>query len=141
MWYPYYQCTGLWFLRATFHIWPDQCVVFLGKTLHSYSASPKEDKWVQVNCQGSLRKPEEVLGKRGVVTCHGLPPHPRGVAILQATLSMKINKFQQIRADLTSSHRQDSQLMSHFNLIACCFLPEDYSLPAITMYTFLLIQY
>ena len=56
------------------------CVVFLGKTLNSHSASlhPGVLKWVPVNCWGNLTN-------CGVVTCDGLAFHPGGVEILLAT--------------------------------------------------------
>jgi len=54
-----------------------RCVVFLGKTLNSHSASLHPVyKWVPANCWG---KPT----CRGV-TCDGLEPHPGGVEILLA---------------------------------------------------------
>ena len=54
------------------------CVVFLGKTLNSHSASlhPGVLKWVPANCQDNLTK---MLAQ---VTCDRLASHPGGVAIL-----------------------------------------------------------
>jgi len=54
------------------------CVVFLGKTLYSHSASlhPGE-KWVLASCWGNLTN-------CGVVTCKGLPSRPGEVEILLA---------------------------------------------------------
>ena len=60
---------------------PDRghCVVFLGKTLYSHSASllSQEYKWVLANCWGNLTN---FWG----VTCDGLASHPGGVEILLA---------------------------------------------------------
>ena len=52
------------------------CVVFLGKTLYSHSASlsTQEYKWVPVNCWGNLTN---CWG----VTCDGLASRPGGVEI------------------------------------------------------------
>ena len=57
------------------------CVVFLGKTLNSHSASisTQEYKWVPANCWGNLTNCEEV-------TCNGLAYRPGQVEILLATL-------------------------------------------------------
>ena len=53
------------------------CVVVLGQTLNSYSASlsTQEFKWAPGNCKGNLTK---CWG----VTCDGLASHPGRVAIL-----------------------------------------------------------
>jgi len=52
------------------------CVVFLGETLYSHSASLRQEhKWVLANCWGNL------TNCRGV-TCDGLASHPGGVEIL-----------------------------------------------------------
>ena len=53
------------------------CVVFLGKTLYSHSASLQEYKWVPANCWGNLTN---CWG----VTCDGLASRPGGVEILLA---------------------------------------------------------
>ena len=62
--------------------WVIICVVFLGKTLYSHSASlsTQEYKWIPVpaNCQ---RNQTKCWG----VTCDGLAFHPGGAAILLAT--------------------------------------------------------
>ena len=57
----------------------EHCVVFLGKTLNSHSASLHQVyyKWVPVNCWGNL------TNCRGV-TCDGLVSCPGGVEILLA---------------------------------------------------------
>ena len=51
------------------------CVVFLGKTLNSYSASLQVYKWVLANCR-------ENLTICGGVTCDGLASRPEVVEIL-----------------------------------------------------------
>jgi len=60
---------------------PDRghCVVFLGKTLNSHSASlsTQEYKWVPANCWGNLTH-------CGAMTCDGLAFHPGGVETLLA---------------------------------------------------------
>ena len=51
------QYTGIPVKRSGFNTWSRQCVLFMGKTLYSHSASlHPECKWVPANFQGSLVK-------------------------------------------------------------------------------------
>ena len=77
MQWPNGEHTELQIERSGLELRPGHCVVFLGKTLYSHSASlhPGVYKWVPANCQGNLTKFWEV-------TCNGLASHPGGVAIL-----------------------------------------------------------
>ena len=51
------QYTGIPVKRSGFNTWSRQCVLFMGKTLYSQSASLRpECKWVPANFQGSLVK-------------------------------------------------------------------------------------
>ena len=63
---------------------PDRghCVVFLGKTLYSYSASLYPDKWIPANCWGNLTN-------CGEVACNGLASRPGEVEILLAASCYK----------------------------------------------------
>lgn len=62
---------------AGFEHWPDHCVVLLGETLYSRSASPASG----VMGTGKLvEQPNKMLG--GNQTGKGLASHPGGVAIL-----------------------------------------------------------
>ena len=51
------QYTGIPVKRSGFNTWSRQCVLFMGKTLYSHSASlHPECNWVPANFQGSLVK-------------------------------------------------------------------------------------
>ena len=63
--------------RSRFEPWPGHCVVFLGKTLYSHSAS-LHPKRVPANYQGNLAKCCEV-------SCDGLASHPGGVTLSRFT--------------------------------------------------------
>ena len=65
------------------------CVVFLGRTLNSYSASLQVYKWVLANCR-------ENLTNCGGVTCDGLASRPEVVEILLAASRYRSGSFEPV---------------------------------------------
>ena len=63
--------------KSGIELWPGHCVVFLDKTLYSYSASLHHPE-VEMGTGELSGKPNEKPGGGGrVVTCDGLAFHPR----------------------------------------------------------------
>ena len=91
------------------------CVVFLGKTLYSYSASlHQEYKWVPVNCWGNLTN-------CGGVTCDGLASRPGGSKNILIVLRFILQKLEKAPAALSqSAPRLHTHTRFHAVLFICC---------------------